>query len=275
MIDPWRHIDGDDAIVVDLLAATVEIVLELEGWLHPELRIVARDGHLRIDCGADEDEPVIFLPIEAYVRVGRVGWSDSRDRLEVTEVPDEFGVVERELLMLQTALHSQCEKVPWLVATHPVLADDLDASVVAAVRALRPDFRTQPTTPAGVLWSTRCLRLPPAGSSLPEPVALPIVDLLNHDCRGATGVSGPDGFAVRAGHATGTVECFLDYGLQRTALDLAVDYGFVDRTAIGRGASPPDPDALRRIIVAAEQHPSPAATILAEAAALDAAAATW
>lgn len=275
MINAWSFVDADDDIVADLLASTIEIVLELDGWLNPSLRIVARDGQLQLDCAANDSEPLIFLPTEAYVRVGRVGWSDSAERLEVLDVPDDFNAAEHELLILQTALHNQCGKVPWLVTTHPVLAPDLDESVIAAVRRLRPDFRVQPTTAAGVLWSTRCLRIPPAGSTSPEPMALPIVDLLNHHGAGATGVSAPDGFSVTVRHASGTGECFLDYGADRDALDLALDYGFVDVAYRPRGRGPSrDPELLDALIAAAGQNPGPAAALLARAASVERAPAT-
>ena len=228
-IDPWRHVDADDDLVADLLAGTVEVVLECGGWLHPDARVVARGGELGIDCDAADGTPLVRVPAEAFVRIGRVAWTDSAERLEFEEVPDGFGAVETELLILQTALHNACGKVPRLVRTHPVLAGDLPDDVVDAVRAFRPSFRRRQPTPAGLLWSDRVLRLPGPNGEAPEPMALPLVDLLDHHHAGAVGTWTGDAFTVAVSRPTDG-SCLLDYGLQRDAIGMAVVYGFADAT---------------------------------------------
>ena len=54
---------------------------------------------------------------------------------------------QHELLILQTALHNACRKIPWLVTTHPVLAPALGSDVTDAVRAFRPSFRLRQPSP--------------------------------------------------------------------------------------------------------------------------------
>jgi hypothetical protein len=231
MQDPWRHVESDDALVADFLAATVEAVTDAGGWLHPDARIVERHGELSLVGAAADGEPLVRLTRSAMVRVGRVTWADSVDRLESLDVPDGIFGAELELLILQTALHNACGKIPRLASDHPLLAPDLPLEVIDAVRVFRPSFRLRQPSPASLLWSTRAFRLDLDGSGTPEPVALPIVDLLNHDHRGGRGTWTGESFDIRASHPTTTDECFLDYGLERDPIGMAVVYGFADVTS--------------------------------------------
>ena len=232
------HIDADDVIVGDLLAGSLELLAELGGWLHPEARIVAREGQLGLHCSGEELGPLIRLPRSAFVRIGRVTWSDSTERLEVLDVPGEFTDAEAELLMLQVALHNQSGKIPWLVRAHPVLDPTLPEDVIEAVRWFRPSFRLGQPTPASLLWSTRSFRVPVHPSSTPEPAALPVVDLLNHHRRGSTGQLLDDAFSVGISRPFGSDECALDYGLERDAIGMAVVYGFADTSAAVAHSAP-------------------------------------
>ena len=231
--DPWRHVDADEDLVADLLAGTVDAVLERGGWLHPEARIVARDGQLRLDCPAPDGEPLIRLPREAFIPIGRVQWGTGTESLDIEGLHAE--VDDLELLLLQTALHNACGKLPWLAHAHPVLAPDLDDAPIAAARSLRPSSRSVQPTAAELLWSTRAFRLPVDRPS-PEPFALPIVDCLNHHHRGATGTWSGGHFSVDIAHPDGSDECLLDYGLMRDAIGMAVVYGFAAEAPIAHSA---------------------------------------
>lgn len=225
-IDPWRHVDADDDLVADLLAGTVETVIEAGGWIHPDARFVIRQGQGTVACAGEG--PLLRIPRAALVPISRVDWTASNEALEFTGIPEELSGVQAELLVLQSALHNACGKIPWLVATHPVLAPDLSDTVVDAVRAFRPGFRRRQPTAASLLWSDRVFRLPVGGSDEPaEPVAVPLIDLLDHARGGATPTWTGADFIVDAVRPTGSAECRLDYGLQRDALGMAVVYGFV------------------------------------------------
>lgn len=242
MNPPLPLIDADDVIVGDLLAGTLALVAELGGWVHPDARLVARGGQLSLHCDGDSPGPLIRLPRAAMVRVGRVTWSASAEQLEVLDFPDDLTVDEIELLMMQVALHNQCGKVPWLARTHPVLDPSLPSDVIDAVRWFRPSFRLRQPTAASLLWSTRAFRLPRVGSTTPEPMALPIVDLLNHHPAGTTGTLTDDAFVVDVNRPFGTAECALDYGLQRDAIGMAVVYGFADAASPVAHSAPMDLD---------------------------------
>lgn len=226
--NPWRFVDADDDLVADLLAGTVECVLDAGGWLHPQVRFVARDGQLSVVCDAPDGEPLLRIPRGAFIRIGRVAWADDDALLAFDGVPAEFGEAEAELLYLQTALHNACGKLPWLMRTHPALAADLCDDVVDAMRAFRPSFRVDRPTAAGVLWSNRVFRLPARDGGAPEPVAVPLIDLLDHHRGGATGTLGDDGFSVAVSAPGADASCRLDYGLRRDAIGMAVVYGFAD-----------------------------------------------
>lgn len=229
--DPWRHVDTDDDLVADLLAGSLGIVVESGGWIHPRARLVVRKGQGSVECDARDGEPLLRVPREALLRIGRVDWADDDEELAFDGVPDEFGEAETELLLLQVALHNACGKIPWLVRTHPAMAPDMDEELVSAVRALRPSFRRRRPSPASLLWSTRVFRLPIGDDGRSEPVAVPLIDLLNHDRSGATGSWTGDALEVGVAHLGSTSQGVLNYGHQRDAIGMAVVHGFVDVSA--------------------------------------------
>ena len=224
--DPSTMVDADDDLVGDLLAATIELVLEADGSIDPRARLVARDGQLSI-TGADG--PLLRVPRAAMVRVDRVTWGADPDRVEILDTPDDIGDVELQLLYVQAALHNQCGRLPWLARTHPAVAD-LPAPLVAAVRRVVPSFRAPMITPLDLLWANRCFRIP-LDDGPAERVLVPLVDLLNHHADGAAGSWDGVAFSVDARRPFGGDECALDYGMDRDAMELAVVYGFADASA--------------------------------------------
>lgn len=266
MIDPWRFVDADDDLVADFLAGTIEAVLELGAYLHPEVRFIARDGQIGVNCSAPADTPLLQLPATGFVRITRVNWTDSRDALEVDGLLAELTPAESELLVLQVAMHNGCGKVPWLASSHPLLADDLSDEAIDAVRAFVPDFRVTPMSAASVFWSNRVFRIPTLHSAEPEPVAMPLVDLLNHDTAGTRGTWTGDAFVITAAVRPGTDECVLDYGYDRDAITMAATYGFVDTSSVVATGPGADLASVDRLIAATAGSASTAAATLHAAA---------
>lgn len=224
---PWPWCDSDDDIVADLLAASVESLLGLGGWLHPAARIVARRGQLRVECDAPDGEPLVVVPRDAFLPVGRMSWDSGAESLALADPGSVPSGTDYGLLLTQIGLHNACGKIPWIASTHPVLSAGLSDDLVDAVRAFRPSFRSRQPPPASLFWSDRCFRLP-LESDVAEPVALPVLDLLDHHPQGAVGSWDGTAFSLEVAHVGGGSECFMDYGLQRDAIGMAVVYGFAD-----------------------------------------------
>ena len=262
-VDPWRFVDADDELVADFLAGTVEAVLEGGGRLHPALRIIARDGDLSIAVEVPDGEPIISLPSSLFLPISRVTWDDG-DALRFHDEDDALTDEAFALLTMQVALHNAMGKLPRLAATHPELADLPDV-LVDAVRAVKPTFRTEQRSPVSLFWSNRVFRIPAGPGLPPEPMALPIVDCLDHRAQGAVGDWTGDAFVVTAAHAGSPPTCFLDYGHDRDPLDLAIAYGFADPLAAPSAGMATDREALVRIRDAAEDVVGEAARIIAAA----------
>jgi len=229
VLNPWQWCDADDDVVADFLAATVQGLIESGGWIHPEARIVARDGDLHIECPADEGTPLIRVPAAAMLPVTRARWNSGNSELSILGLDDWPEGADLPLLITQVGLHNACGKLPRLVATHPSASQTLSAEIIDAVRVLRPTFRTRTMSPTDVFWATRTFRLP-AFAGEAQPVVLPVLDTLNHHPLGAVGQWHGGSFTVSVSRPTGTTECFLDYGHQRDALETALVYGFADTT---------------------------------------------
>ena len=223
------HVDATDPVVADLLSGILEVLAAAGGWLHPQARLVEREGHLRLHCLAPEGEPLVRVPHAAMVPVGRLSWAASPDALALDDLPEDLDPLATELAYLEVALLNQCGKVPQLQLTHPLIAP-LEPGLIEAVQALRPGFRVEPIDPTSLLWSTRCFRLT-VGAGPAEPVVIPVVDLLDHHAAGATGTGQADSFGVTVRHVGTGDACFLDYGWKRDAIGMALTYGFADSSA--------------------------------------------
>ncbi len=229
-VDPWWHVDADDDLVADLLAGTLEVVVEAGGWIHPRAVLQVREGAASVVCADGEGELLLHVPRSCFLPIMRVQWGRQEEALEVLALPDDATGLEVELLTLQVAFHNARGALPALVRTHPGAAPDLCDDVVAAVRALRPDFRMHAASPVDLFWTARAFRVPVDPGSTLEPVGVPLIDLLDHHADGATPTLTADGFDVPVRTPIGS-SCRLDYGRERDALDLAIVYGFADTSA--------------------------------------------
>jgi len=223
-------IDADDDVVSDLLASTLELLAESGGWLHPDATVVARDGQLSLECTADDDEPLLVIPRESFVRVDAMTWGDDPLTMTISALPDDLGDIETSMAYVQAALHNQTGKLEWLRRTHPALAP-LPEAIVDRMRHLVPGFRATEMTPIDVLFSDRCLRVDLGDGRGSQRVLVPILDLLNHHPRGAQAQWHDQAFSVAAARSFGGSECALDYGHGRDAMELAAIYGFADTAA--------------------------------------------
>ena len=243
-------VDAEDPIVADLLMGTIELVLQSGGWVHPGARFVERSGHLSVHVTVDDERPLLQIPREAFVRVDAITWNHSVDRLEILDLPGELGDVELPMLYLQTALHNQCGKLPWLREHHPAVAP-LPTSIVDAVVRIEPGFRRTTMSTTDLLFSNRCFRLALPEHPEPQRVLIPLIDLLNHHGAGATAQWDGNAFSIMPSSPFGTDECALDYGLRRDALEMALVYGFLDESVTWVHSAPIDTqvEGVGRVIV--------------------------
>ncbi len=249
-------VDCESALVADLLAGTLEVVRENGGFIAPTTRLIERAGQLSVTSTADDDSPLFRIPRECFVRVDRVTWAEQEDRMVIVDVPEEFTDVETEMLYLQVALHNACDKLAWMNRTHPALDPTLPEDLVNAIQSLLPSFRNPMMAATDVLWANRCFRIPFSDDLQPERVLIPLVDLLNHHALGAVADWTGEDFMITTRKPFGTSECALDYGMQRTALEMAVVYGFFDPGAPLTANPEYDRDALRRIAEFSGGHDS-------------------
>jgi len=222
-------LESDDPVTTDLLGGLLELLADSGGWLHPGARLLAREGQLSVHASAAVSELLVRVPAELLVRVGRVDWSVRDGVLAPAAISPEIDGLELEALFILIGLLNQSGKIPDLLATHPLLVDDLPPRLVKAVSSLRPSFGSAQPDPISLLWSTRCFRRS-FDDGAPEPVAVPILELMNHHSRGAIAEPAAGGFAARA-QVFQDDECFLDYGRDRDAISMAVVYGFADASS--------------------------------------------
>lgn len=168
------------------------------------------------------------LPTAAFLRLRQLSWASSAGRLQLTGWTEAAG--DPELLFAQIGLHNACDKIPRIASEHPVLDPELDSLTIDAVRAFRPSFRRTQPDPVSLFWSDRAVRIA-AFEPDPEPLALPLVDLLNHHASGAVGTWTGEAFVIDVARPTSSTECFMNYGLQRDAIGMAVVYGFADMSS--------------------------------------------
>ncbi len=196
-----------------ILSELVELVERSGGLLRPGLRIVEREGQMGVHLDADADGadvPLMRIPGRLLVRTDGVG----RTSLQ--------GDVHDLLL----ALYDATGKLSDVSTRHPAAALRDEGALITAIQGLRPHFGRVWRTPMQVLIRTRTLEIGSPTSR--QPVLMPLVELLNNHARGGTFRYAHGSLSVPVSRPGGGTECFADYGHGRDALDLVLDYGYLD-----------------------------------------------
>ena len=196
-------------------------------------------------------------------------WDSATSTLTLSE-PVEFTPGSTHYIALMRpngSVSGPYEVAAGATADQVVLAGGLTPlNVVEAVRAVKLGFRREARSAVSLFWSTRVLRIPAGPGLEPEPMALPVVDCLDHRAQGAVGDWTGEAFVVSVAHAGGAPACFLDYGHDRDPLDLALDYGFADSLAGPTAGMCADREGLLRVRDTAAASSGVAAGIIAAAA---------
>ncbi len=249
------QIDASNPGAGAALNALLEIVRSHGGDLHPATVLIERDGNLSVRCtrgtvGGPEGADFVTLPRELLVPIDGAEWSDSDDELALRRHPSGTSTVQRSLLELFIELYQATQKLHTFAHNHPMLALRAFPSVVEAIRAVRPSFRCHGSSAADAFLSTRVFRerarqnydtavpvLQGVGTNDPRPVLIPIIDSLNHHELGAGFNLDSQSMRIKIARPEGSDECFASYGTRRDHLDLALHYGYLDRsTTVVRSA---------------------------------------
>jgi hypothetical protein len=199
---------------------------------HPELLVEVRDGCLRLLAPKGTSGALITMPTELLVPIGGARWAESTQQLQLLEPPPGLSAVQNELLQLHIALYNATAKMVWWSEHHPARLVETSAAVAEAMASIKPAHRRKPDerSAAEGFLATRCF----GWNQNPEldervQVLLPLIDLLNHHHCGAPLRIRDGTMRIQAAQAGGR-ECFAHYGLRRDVLNLALHYGYCDRS---------------------------------------------
>lgn len=225
-----RHFEAvDTPDVRAALEGIASIVLAHGGAIHPGAQFVERGGDLTVRCTGGRDGDLLFsIPHELLIPVTGAVWAKGTT-MRLLEPPCGLTAIRRELLDLYIELYSAAGKLDWARRALPRVALPESVALVAAIATLRPGFRLWGKTLAEAFLETRVISIS-QGESDPVSVIMPLIETANHHVAGAPFGSRADGLHLVVARVPGSSECYADYGARRDALDLMLDYGYVDRT---------------------------------------------
>lgn len=229
---PMDHVSADDAAVTSVLRAMTELLLGHGARLHPGLRLVERDANLTVHCDPSAGRPgeLLFdVPRRLLVPTDAAVWSERTDRLELLRPPPGLTPVQSELLEMHIELFNAAGKLPAYWGGHPRRAVWDHAEVRAATERLRPGAGWRPANPTEGFLATRTYGLRGPGGQRLEHL-MPLIDLLNHHYRGYPYAVDERAMTIEIAQGNGDAECFAHYGGVRDVLELALRYGYLDRS---------------------------------------------
>lgn len=228
-----RHgvrVEAETAGVRDVVDEIAALVIRGGGYLHPELTVRERDGHVTLSVDRrGADEVFIRLPRDVLVPVTALSWDEEADHMSLVSGRSSLTPLQGALVDLHIALWNLTGKLAHFRARHPKSAAVEDADLEAAVRLLRPTFHRD-QSPAGMVH-TRTFGMPRADGRGQTSVIMPILELADHHTQGAPYRVDEAGMHARFRHVDDSGISYVLYGPRRDAVDMAALYGFVCREA--------------------------------------------
>lgn len=260
MSDGGRPMDGiraDDTAVKSVLSEMTRLLLACGTRLHPGIVLVESERHFTVHCDASAGatgELLFHLPRELLVPTDDAVWSDRTDRMELVRPPPALTAVQRELLDMHVELFNAAGKLPAYWHQHPRRAVWDHASVHQAMDAVRPGAGWRPSNPTEGFLATRTYGLPGPGGRRLERL-MPLIDLLNHHYRGYPYAVDDTAMTIEIAQGNGDAECFAHYGGLRDVLELALRYGYLDRSTPFAYSAPLDIEVrgIGRVVVLGER----------------------
>ena len=214
------HLQTDSAEVADIARRMHDLVVGAGGQVAPDAVFVERGGDLHVESRAPQGfaGPLLELPLDVLVPVGE----------------EHVSPVQSEAAALFDALLAATDKLRVYTETNPRGAFVEPSAISEAILRLRPKWT--PLEGKEGLLRTRALRTAhePEGSV----GLMMLVDWVNHDSR-ATGYHvASDALTVVNWTAPTGPECFVRYQTHADRLDMALYYGFVDRSATDAYSAP-------------------------------------
>jgi hypothetical protein len=197
---------------------------------HPQLTAEVREGAMRLLAPPGTEGSLITVPLPLLMPIEGARWGEGESALELLEAPAAATALQRELLQLMVALYNATDKMGWWRERHPARLAERCPAVAAALAVLKPGPDNERRPPARCFLATRSLECkpdPPPGA--PQPMLMPLVDLLNHHHNGSRYRTHGRALRIAVAQAGGD-ECFTHYGHRRDGLDLALHYGHSDRS---------------------------------------------
>lgn len=225
-------ITSDQPDATRLVQAIAQLCAAHGAHWHSELEVEVREGSLRLLAPPGSHGELITMPAELLVPIAGARWAESTQQLQLLEPPPDLSAVQNELLQLHIALYNATAKMVWWSQHHPAGLVETSAAVAEAMASIKPAHRRKPDerSAAEGFLATRSFGLK-QNPELDErvPVLLPLIDLLNHHHCAAPLRIRDGAMQIQAAQADGK-ECFAHYGHRRDVLDLALHYGYCDRS---------------------------------------------
>ena len=224
------EIDVENAALGEPLRAMAAMVEARGGYLAPRLRLVERDGALRVERprSAPPTDLLVAIPPELLVPIDGLVWSDDTRALRLAQPANHLSSARKTMLDLFLAIYNASGKLAQ-IAEYPAAVFARDPGLLEIVRQVKPETRPNRASLCELFLSTRQVfeQLHPADDAKTA-VIMPVMDFLNHHHQGDTFRIVNGRLAIPEHHFGDSAECVSSYGGQRDPFDLLIGHGYVD-----------------------------------------------
>jgi hypothetical protein len=244
--DSSIHVDTTNAHVQSLIESTARILIDHGATINPNISILESDGHLSVHYpGAPAGATLFVIPKALLIPVSEITWGITQDAhsgirsIEIKSTAD-LTPVQRDLLELLVDLYNTAGKFEWFLTEHPRSALSQFPDVEDLLKQCQPNYSHDQSIDG--FLATRVLGYRDKSSTEKTrprtPVLMPLVELMNHHSHGAPFDMNDGSIKVLANQPAGNSECFANYGGMLDALQMFINYGFADESALVSTSTP-------------------------------------
>ena len=230
--------------VISIFSEMEKIILNEDGFIHPDIRIVEDNGNLIVESGLDQNnkEIIFSVPESCLFDTKDVSISLSNNNLIATAYKENITDLHKKMCELMLNLFNQTHKIPFHKKTFPLeLLNKADAFNLISIKCpgicAKHKRHSETLSHNQILVQTflgcRQLNIKMANRSNAQ-VLMPFIDSLNHHVNGTPidiakiSNTGLEGIQIKhCKPVASSNECFINYG-PMDPMPRYLHFGFVD-----------------------------------------------
>lgn len=234
------QVETTNAYVRSLIETTARILIDNGATINPHISIRESNGNFGVHFLGDPAGSTLFvIPKELLIPVSEITWGIAQDAhtgirsIEIKSAGD-LTTVQRDLLELLVELHNTSGKLELFLAEHPRSALSQFPDIEDSLKHCEPNYNRSQSLEDFLATRVLGYRDKSSTEKIPPkiPVLMPLVELMNHHSRGTPYDMNNGCITMLANQSARNSECFANYGGMPDALQMLINYGFADQSAL-------------------------------------------